>query len=137
MVAGYLGMLPLLQSLAAAPAYPNDAPPTPAAASAAAGVRIPARIVAKPASAITSVVVSSKPTKAKSKKAKTHAAKAHTRTTPKNSSSQSSNIQTHTNSQANTGGGSNDGGGQVSLGSGTPDSNASGGDNPVCNGLGC
>jgi len=137
MVAGYLGMLPLLQSLAAEPAYPNDSPPAAAAASAAVAVKIPQQVVVPTASS-KSVLVSTKPTKATSKKAKKHAAKAHTRTTPKDSPARATNVpQTHTSTHANTGGGTGGGSGQVVLGSGVPDSNASGDNSPVCNGLGC
>ena len=135
MVAGYLGMLPLLQSLAAEPAYP-DAPVAAAVGPTSQPVRVQAPETSK--SQTVSLASDTKPTKQKATKRKKNAAKAAKRTTPK-SSPASTNVQTHTSTHANQGGGSggSGSGGAVGLGGGSDDSPASNGSGGSCSGLDC
>jgi hypothetical protein len=83
MIAGYLGMLPLLQSLAAEPAWP-DAPPALAGGAAAAPLVV--TYVAPPAAQTKTEVVRSKPAKVKKAKKSNANAKAAKRTTPRTGS---------------------------------------------------
>jgi hypothetical protein len=134
MIAGYLGMLPLLQSLAAEPAYP-DAPVAAAAGPTSQPVRVLAPETSK--SQTVSLAADTKPTKQKAKARKKNAAKAAKRTTPK-SSPASTNVQTHTSTHANQSGSSGgSGGGAVGLGGGSDDSPASSGSGGSCSGLDC
>jgi hypothetical protein len=122
MIAGYLGMLPLLQSLAAEPSWP-EAPPAVASANAAPLVVT----LAAPAVALSQTQpADSKP--AKVKKAKKNNAKAAKRTTPRTGSPARA---TGSNSNANSNAGS---GGATNFGSGGGSGGFAGDDGGTCAG---
>ena len=134
MIAGYLGMLPLLQSLAAEPAYPD----APAAAQVSAAPLVVS--VATPKAQPQNALASSKPERVKNSAKKKNAAKNAKRGTPKGSPA-SSGGTTHTTTHANTsgsgGGGSNSGGGGGGVqlgGGGSNDGNAGSGGDASCSG---
>jgi hypothetical protein len=123
MIAGYLGMLPLLQSLAAEPSWP-EAPPAVASANAAPQV---VTIVA-PAVAQTETKLASS-TPAKVKKAKKNNAKAAKRTTPRTGSpARATGSNSNSDSNPSSGGATNFGGSSDSGG-------FAGGDDGTC--VGC
>ena len=115
MVAGYLGMLPLLQSLAAEPAWPT----APAAVGGVAAAPQVVTFAVPPAAQTTHVLASSRPAKIKSKN-NAKAAKHVTQGVGSPASSTGSN--SHANQTPSSGG-------AVSLGGGSSSGLASGGGN--------
>jgi hypothetical protein len=116
MVAGYLGMLPLLQSLAAEPAWPT----APAAVGGVAAAPQVVTFAVPPAAQTTHALASSRPAKIKSKKNNAKAAKHVTQGVGSPASSTGSN--SHANQTPSSGG-------AVSLGGGSSSGLASGGGN--------